>query len=367
MSAAQKISRLALGYPEEPTLVVYRTREDTSQNYHIEGLPFGTRGGMLVHHLFPSDGEYTLTVTPIFGDNMSPAGFGSVPCERIEMLLDGERLQLMDWQGGGRMRAANCGRPARRHAAAERGATAASAAAEAFFGGRGGTPMRVRFKTTAGHAQGWRHVPGHELRAAARSRRHFMRSTVQTGPTPGYTFFPHVGTIRIEGPFNATQAADSPSRRKMFVCTPETRGRGNRLRAADRHQPGHHGVPPAGDGGRRRRPDGVLSSSAARRRTSTRASRWCWRACWRRRSSSTGSKRSRSALRAGSGVPHQPTSTWRRGCRSSCGARRPTRSCCGWRAQGRLNDPAVLEQQVRRMLQASEGERARGRTSPASG
>ena len=46
MSAAQKISRLALGDPEQPTLVVYRTREDTSQDYHLEGLPFGTRGGL---------------------------------------------------------------------------------------------------------------------------------------------------------------------------------------------------------------------------------------------------------------------------------------------------------------------------------
>ena len=52
--------------------------------------------------------------------------------------------------------------------------------------------------------------------------KHFMRSTVQTGPTPGYTFFPHVGTLRIEGPFNATAAKDSPSRRKIFVCTPKT-------------------------------------------------------------------------------------------------------------------------------------------------
>ena len=48
VSAAQKISRLALGTPEQPTLVVYPTREDTSQDYHVEGLPFGTRGGLLV-------------------------------------------------------------------------------------------------------------------------------------------------------------------------------------------------------------------------------------------------------------------------------------------------------------------------------
>src|SRR5205085_7803246 len=49
---------------------------------------------------------------------------------------------------------------------------------------------------------------------------HFMRDTVQTGPTPGFTYFPHVGTLRIEGPFNAKQAEDSPSRRRIFVCHP---------------------------------------------------------------------------------------------------------------------------------------------------
>ena len=59
VSAAGKISRLAIGEPAPPGLVVYRTPEDTSQDYHIEGLPFGTRGGMLVKHVFPSDGEYT--------------------------------------------------------------------------------------------------------------------------------------------------------------------------------------------------------------------------------------------------------------------------------------------------------------------
>jgi hypothetical protein len=217
VSAAQKISRLAMGYPEEPTLAVYRTREDTSQNYHIDGLPFGTRGGVVVPHTFPSDGEYTLTVTPIFGDNMSPAGFGSVPCERIEILLDGERLQLMDWQGGGRMPAANCG-PGRQRAEVRGG----QSGPEAFFGGRGGTPMRVRFKTTAGT-----HMVGATFLATNFAPlldldRQFLRSTVQTGPTPGYTFFPHVGTLRIEGPYNATQAVDSPSRQKIFVCTPKT-------------------------------------------------------------------------------------------------------------------------------------------------
>src|SRR5207302_1481733 len=106
VGAAGKISRLAIGEPTQPSLVVYRTPEDTSQDYHVEGLPFGTRGGMLRKHVFPSDGEYQITITPIFGDNMSPQGFGSVPCEKLEVLLDGERIQLLDWQGGGRAPAA---------------------------------------------------------------------------------------------------------------------------------------------------------------------------------------------------------------------------------------------------------------------
>jgi len=217
VSAAQKISRLAMGYPEEPGLVVYRTREDTSQDYHVEGLPFGTRGGMLLRHVFPSDGEYTVTVTPIFGDNMSPTGFGSVPCEQLEISLDGERLDLMDWRGGGRFGrgATDCGD--RGSQPAQRGGQAGP---EAFFGGRGGSPMQVRFTTTAGLHVVAATYPATHYAPLLDLDRHFMRSTVQTGPTPGYTFFPHVGTIRIEGPFDATPATDTPSRRRIFVCTP---------------------------------------------------------------------------------------------------------------------------------------------------
>src|SRR5262249_25262556 len=192
------------------SLTVYRTPEDTSQDYHIEGLPFGTRGGMLLKHVFPSDGEYQITITPIFGDNMSPTGFGSVPCEKLEVLLDSERVALLDWQGGGRAPAANCG--GRQAAPVNSGQSGADL-------GRGGR-MKLRLTTRAGlHALGVTFLQTN-FAPVLDLDQHFMRDTVQTGPTPGFTYFPHVGTIRIEGPFNAKQADDSPSRRKVFVCKP---------------------------------------------------------------------------------------------------------------------------------------------------
>jgi hypothetical protein len=208
VSAAQKISRLAIGEPEGPTLKVYRTPENTSQNYHVEGLPFGTRGGLLVKHVFPSDGEYTVTVTPIFGDNMTPTGFGSVPCERLEVSLDGQRLELLDWKGGGRQDAAVC--RGEKTAAVNSGQSGSISAAR----------MQVRFKTTAGlHALGATFLETNFAPVLDLDKQ-FVRTTLQTGPTPGYTFFPHVGTVRIEGPFNAVRSEVTPSRKAIFVCKP---------------------------------------------------------------------------------------------------------------------------------------------------
>src|SRR5207244_11980815 len=63
MSASWNISRLAVGNPSiGATSAIYRARADLSQTNHIDGLPLGTRGGILVHHNFPLDGEYSIKV-----------------------------------------------------------------------------------------------------------------------------------------------------------------------------------------------------------------------------------------------------------------------------------------------------------------
>src|SRR4051812_11686770 len=60
MSAAAKISSIAVGDPSiAASTATYRVRGDLSQTDHIEGLPLGTRGGMLIGHNFPLDAEYT--------------------------------------------------------------------------------------------------------------------------------------------------------------------------------------------------------------------------------------------------------------------------------------------------------------------
>src|SRR5262249_55009843 len=59
ISAAQKISRLAVGGPgRSPGGDTFRVRADLTQEEHVEGLPLGTRGGALIPYTFPQDGEY---------------------------------------------------------------------------------------------------------------------------------------------------------------------------------------------------------------------------------------------------------------------------------------------------------------------
>ena len=59
VGAAAKISRLAVGDTDiRPLSITYKVRGDVSQDKHIEGLPLGTRGGIVIKHNFPVDGEY---------------------------------------------------------------------------------------------------------------------------------------------------------------------------------------------------------------------------------------------------------------------------------------------------------------------
>ncbi|HJT89462.1 MAG TPA: DUF1592 domain-containing protein [Bryobacteraceae bacterium] len=189
LSAAGKISRLAMGDVSAPSQAVFEVPADTAQNFHIEGLPFGTRGGILIHYQFPADGEYSFKVKGVTG--YFQAVLGGVKGEHLEVTVDGERVRLFDWD----KEIANTtgvGRSTQR------------------------VPIRAGLHTVGVTFLATNDVPGSEL------NRPFERTMNTPGSIPGFLFYPHVGQVWIEGPYNATGARDTASRRKVFVCRPET-------------------------------------------------------------------------------------------------------------------------------------------------
>ena len=98
LRAATEVSRLAVGNPSAPAVSAkYTNPIDVSQHAwdHLEGTPFGTRGGMVVTHDFPADGEYVLSFETLFGDG---TGF-----EDLDVSIDGTwvaTLALVHGSGG---------------------------------------------------------------------------------------------------------------------------------------------------------------------------------------------------------------------------------------------------------------------------
>jgi hypothetical protein len=191
LSAAGKISRLAIGDVSAPTQAVFEVPADTAQNYQIEGLPFGTRGGILIKYQFPTDGEYTFKVKGVTG--YFQAVLGGVKGEQLEVTIDGERVRLFDWDKEIANTTGN-GKSTQR------------------------IPVKAGLHTVGVTFLATNDVPGTEL------NRPFQRTMNTPGTIPGYLFFPHVGQVWIEGPYGAAGAKDTAARRKIFVCRPTTAG-----------------------------------------------------------------------------------------------------------------------------------------------
>ena len=133
-SAARRVARTAVGFWKSPSQAVYIAPADTSQTEHLEGLPFGTRGGMAVRHSFPSDGEYKFSV-----QNFGLGRF--IPGEKLEFLIDNEIVDIRDYTGVG--------------------LTAANSA-------DGDGSIDVTLPVEGGLPHGWRHFPVNELPAEPR-------------------------------------------------------------------------------------------------------------------------------------------------------------------------------------------------------
>ncbi len=194
LSAAGKISRLAIGSETAPTLAVFDTPHDTSQNEHIEGLPFGTRGGMLIEHEFPADGEYVFTIKGMTG--YFTAVLGNVKGEQLEVSIDGERVYLYDWDK--------------------------EIASKRSDGGRTpAIPIKAGF-----HKVGVAFIVTSDLPDTGLNKS-FVRTMNSPGSISGYTFYPHVGQVFIEGPFKGERATSKQSRDAIFECYPHSVGEEN--------------------------------------------------------------------------------------------------------------------------------------------
>ena len=189
LSAAGKISRLAVGDVSAPTQAVFEVPADTAQNYHIEGLPFGTRGGILIKYQFPADGEYTFKVKGVTG--YFQAVLGGVKGEQLEVTVDGERVKLFDWDKEIANTTGN-GKSTQR------------------------IPVKAGLHTVGVTFLATNDVPGSEL------NKPFQRTMNTPGSIPGFLFYPHVGQVWVEGPYNAKGASDTAARKKIFVCRPAT-------------------------------------------------------------------------------------------------------------------------------------------------
>lgn len=198
LSTSAKVSRTAIGDPGiAPAFETYRVRPDLGQDWHIEGLPLGTRGGMLVRHEFPLTGDYVFK--PRLALNTSAKVRG----------LDFENTFLITIDGV-KVHEAKLGGPADEDAAA-----ISPPASEANIL----TRLEARVHVSAGpHTVGVTFL--NKTSALTDGvMQPFLRSNFDTQEQRG---LPILESIAIGGPFHATGSGDTPSRRRTFVCRPRT-------------------------------------------------------------------------------------------------------------------------------------------------
>jgi hypothetical protein len=199
LAAADRISGLAVGDTETPAgSDTFRLRQDLSQNQHIEGLPLGTVGGLAVDYTFPLDGEYSFEVK-LFRNNQG-ATRGLDYEQQLEIAIDGQRVHLAAFGGNAEL------------AKYYENVIPTSDAVDAR--------LRVRVPVKAGPRRVT--VAFMEKPPVQDTKRlePFLRSSF--GPQD-HTGYPHIETVTIAGPFNATGAGDTPSRRRLFVCRPASK------------------------------------------------------------------------------------------------------------------------------------------------
>ncbi|HSF15689.1 MAG TPA: DUF1592 domain-containing protein [Vicinamibacteria bacterium] len=188
LNAASDISRMAVGDRNAPAVdVTYSNSIYVSQHPwdQLEGAPYGTRGGMVVDHAFPADAEYVFELTFASGDNAQ--------LEDVDVSIDGERVALIPY-----------------------------AQSEGGADGRGAAPMSTEPVLVRA---GQRRVAAAFIRRTDGPYEDLIRphdwSFAGGGSGgSGITTLPHLRSLVIKGPYDATGLSDTPSRKRIFSCRP---------------------------------------------------------------------------------------------------------------------------------------------------
>jgi mono/diheme cytochrome c family protein len=201
VNAARKISRLAVGDPQQPPATeTYRAANDGTQDYHLEGMPFGTRGGLRIVNNFPLDGEYEIKVQ--LTRNVLERVRGLEEGVDLEVSIDGTRLQLFHIDGGLKWYETN----------SYQGPTLSTSADK---------DLHLRVPVKAGPHVVVATFPVRTSALPEGQKKIMLRSFPANGfsDTIG---FPYVDRMIIQGPYAAGSAENTPSRRRIFACRPAT-------------------------------------------------------------------------------------------------------------------------------------------------
>jgi Protein of unknown function (DUF1587)./Protein of unknown function (DUF1592)./Protein of unknown function (DUF1595)./Protein of unknown function (DUF1588)./Protein of unknown function (DUF1585). len=214
MSVARQVTRLATGLPPaRPTIETFEIPLHVVQDdRQSEDLPFGSRGGIAIHHDFPVDGEYLIKVRlqRQYQDYLKGMGWP----QRLDVRLDARLLKRFTVGGGAQ------GRPA---------ATSYAGDGEPNFAGDPEWEKYMQLDGDAGlelrvHVPAGPHVIGvsfvRELWEPEGLPQPLQRGRVITDDNV-YMNPASVGSVLIGGPYTkAGPAKDTPSRRAIFVCQP---------------------------------------------------------------------------------------------------------------------------------------------------
>ena len=215
LSVARKVARLAIGDPGDLRTGVetYEFEDNRPQSDRMsEDLPLGSRGGGVVRHDFPADGEYSIKLR-LKRDGGGDGTIRGVGLKRqIDLVLDGERLKL--FSVGGEVKGKTGG--------TQTMYDFGDRSQEDYERHGADADLEVRVPVTAGtHEIGVSFLV--EDDSVAEGAIH-GGDGFGGGRRGGKLGEPALDTIVVRGPFEAKGLGDTPSRRKVFVCRPAVGG-----------------------------------------------------------------------------------------------------------------------------------------------